>query len=166
PALYNLAKDNLLSREFALIGCARPEMTDEQFRQKCSDEIQQFATGQVDPDIWHWFVRRLYYVSGDFGDPATFAKLRAALVGADKEHCTRGNYFYYLATAPSFFAPCIQRLGDAGLTREDDGTWRRVIIEKPFGRDYESACALNLDIKQVLGERQIYRIDHYLGKET
>src|SRR5579862_7748129 len=69
PALYNLAKDNLLSREFALIGFAKAEMTSEQFREKCAEEIQQFATGQVDPDIWHWFARRLYYVSGDFGDP-------------------------------------------------------------------------------------------------
>src|SRR5215813_7182554 len=76
PALYNLAKDNLLSREFALIGFARPEMNTEQFRQKCSEEIRQFATGQVDPDIWHWFVRRLYYVSGDFTDPGAFQSLK------------------------------------------------------------------------------------------
>jgi len=166
PALYNLAKDNLLSREFALVGLARPEMTAEQFRQKCSEEIQDFATGQVDPDVWHWFVRRLYYVSGDFGDPTAFEKLKSVMADADREHGTRGNYFYYLATAPAFFATCIHQLGDAGLTEEDNGRWRRVIIEKPFGHDYDSACALNLEIKKVLEERQIYRIDHYLGKET
>src|SRR6516164_251197 len=103
PALYNLAKDNLLSREFALVGFARPEMTTDQFRQKCSDEIQEFATGQVDPDVWHWFVRRLYYISGDFADPAAFENLKKVLAEADKEHGTRGNYFYYLATAPGFF---------------------------------------------------------------
>src|SRR5215813_2980096 len=136
PALYNLAKDNLLSREFALIGFARPEMTTEEFRNKCSDEIHKFATGQVDPDVWHWFARRLYYVSGDFGDPAAFQKLKEVLATADKEHGTRGNYFYYLATAPGFFSTCIQQLGDAELTREENGTWRRVIVEKPFGRDY------------------------------
>ena len=121
PALYNLAKDNLLSRDFALIGFARPEMTTEQFRDKCSEEIQQFATGQVDPDVWHWFVRRLYYVSGDFADPAAFQNLKTALAAADQEHGTRGNYFYYLATAPGFFSTCIKQLGDAGLTEESNG---------------------------------------------
>jgi glucose-6-phosphate 1-dehydrogenase len=166
PALYNLAKDNLLSREFALIGFARAEMTTEQFREKCSQEIQQFATGQIDADVWHWFLRRMYYISGDIADASAYQKLKAVLADADKEHGTRGNYFYYLATAPAFFSPCIQQLGDAGLTHEENGSWRRVIIEKPFGRDYESACALNLEIKKVLQERQIYRIDHYLGKET
>ncbi len=83
----------------------------------------------------------------------------------DKEHGTRGNYFYYLATAPAFFGPIITQLGDAGLVQENHG-WRRVIIEKPFGHDYESAVALNKEIRKVLDEKQIYRIDHYLGKET
>jgi glucose-6-phosphate 1-dehydrogenase len=166
PALYNLAKDNLLSRDFALIGFARPEMTSEQFRDKCSEEIQQFATGQVDPEVWRWFARRLYYVSGEFADPAAFQNLKAALATADREHGTRGNYFYYLATAPGFFSTCIKQLGDAGLTEESNGQWRRVIIEKPFGRDFDSACSLNAEITKVLDEHQIYRIDHYLGKET
>jgi glucose-6-phosphate 1-dehydrogenase len=166
PALYNLAKDNLLSREFALIGFARPEMTTDEFRNKCGEEIREFATGQVDPDIWHWFARRLYYVSGDFGDAAAFQRLKDVLTEADKEHGTRGNYFYYLATAPAFFGTCIQQVGDIGLMGEENGQWRRVIIEKPFGRDFDSARALNVEIKKVLQERQIYRIDHYLGKET
>src|ERR1700688_4582860 len=91
PALYNLAKDNLLAREFALVGFARPEMTTEQFRAVCSEEIQQFATDRVDPDIWHWFLRRLYYVSGDFADQAAFQRLKNALADADQEHGTRGN---------------------------------------------------------------------------
>src|SRR6202167_1807375 len=98
PALYNLAKENLLSRDFALIGFARPEMSHEQFRDKCGEDLKEFATGQVDQDVWHWFVRRLYYISGDFGDPAAFQRLKAVLEEADKEHGTRGNYFYYLAT--------------------------------------------------------------------
>lgn len=166
PALYNLAKENLLSREFAVIGFARPEMTTEQFRDKCGEEIQEFATGQVDPDMWHWLARRLYYISGDFADAGAFQKLKETLAEADKEHGTRGNYFYYLATAPQFFSTCVQQLGGAGLTREENGQWRRVIIEKPFGRDYDSACTLNLEITKVLQESQIYRIDHYLGKET
>jgi glucose-6-phosphate 1-dehydrogenase len=166
PALYNLAKDNLLSREFALVGFARAEMSDDQFRDKCSVEVKQFATDRIDPDVWHWFVRRLYYVRGDIGDQAAFEALRNRLIEIDKEHGTRGNYLYYLATAPSFFSSCIHRVGDIGLMAEENGRWRRVIIEKPFGRDFASAHALNVDIQTVLNEPQIYRIDHYLGKET
>ena len=166
PALYNLAKDNLLSRDFALVGFAIDEMTTEQFRQKCTDDIGHFATGTVDPELWQWFVRRLYYVSGNFSDPAAHQRLALTLAECDKDHGTKGNYFYYLATSPTLFSPAIHSLGDAGLLKEENGQWRRVVIEKPFGRDYASACALNLDIQKVLRERQIYRIDHYLGKET
>jgi glucose-6-phosphate 1-dehydrogenase len=165
PALYNLAKDNLLSREFALVGFARPDLTTEQFREKCTEDLRQFATGRIDPDIWHWLVRRIHYVSGEFADRSAFERLQQSLREVDEEHGTRGNYLYYLATAPAFFSTCIQQLGDVGLTAEADH-WRRVIIEKPFGRDYESARALNVEIQNVLHERQIYRIDHYLGKET
>ncbi len=165
PALYKLAKDNLLSKEFALVGFARNELNSEQFRDMISKEIGDFATTKVDPDLWHWFARRIYYIPGDFDDPAAYNTLRDLLVKIDKEHGTRSNYFYYLATSPSFFAPIVKQLGTAGLVAEDQG-WRRVIIEKPFGRNYESAVALNKEIRQVLDEKQIYRIDHYLGKET
>src|SRR5262249_7123918 len=145
---------------------ARPEMTHEQFRDKCTEEVRQFGTDQIDADVWHWFVRRLHYVAGDFGDPAAFDNLKTVLGEVDKEHGTRRNYLYYLATAPWFFASCIQQVGRVGLMAEDDGRWRRVIIEKPFGRDFDSARALNVEIQKVLSEPQIYRIDHYLGKET
>ncbi len=165
PALYNLAKDNLLSMEFAVVGLARNELTSEQFRDMIGKEIGDYATTKVDPDLWHWFARRIYYVAGDFDDPAAYAKLRELLAQIDKEHGTRGNYFFYLATAPNFFAPIVKQLGAAGMVSEDNG-WRRVIIEKPFGRSYDSAVALNKEIRQVLDEKQIYRIDHYLGKET
>jgi len=165
PALYNLAKDNLLSKEFALVGFARNELTSEQFRDMIGKEIGEYATTKVDPDLWQWFARRIYYMAGDFDDPAAYDKLRDLLVQIDKEHGTRGNYFYYLATAPGFFSPIVKQLGAAGMVSEDKG-WRRVIIEKPFGRSYDSAVALNKDIRQVLDEKQIYRIDHYLGKET
>ena len=165
PALYNLAKDNLLSKEFALVGVARNEMSSEQFRDMIGKEIGDFATTKVDPDLWHWFARRIYYISGDFDDPKVYEELGKVLGDVDKEHGTRGNYFYYLATAPSFFATVVKQLGAAGLVSEERG-WRRVIIEKPFGRDYESAKNLNKEIRQVLDEKQIYRIDHYLGKET
>src|ERR1700726_3836401 len=165
PALYNLAKDNLLSKEFALVGFARNELTSEQFRDMIGKEIGEYATTKVDPDLWHWFARRIYYMAGDFDDPAAYDKLRDLLVQIDKEHGTRENYFYYLATAPSFFSPIVKQLGAAGMVSEEKG-WRRVIIEKPFGRSYDSAVALNKEIRQVLDEKQIYRIDHYLGKET
>jgi len=166
PALYNLARENFLSKEFAIVGFARRAMTSETFREKITQDIKEFVTGQFDPDLWHWFVRRLYYVVGDLQDSSAYQKLRDLLAQIDKDHGTRGNYFYYLATAPEFFAPVVQQLGAAGLLHEDNGQWRRVIIEKPFGHDLDSARALNQEIRAVLPERQIYRIDHYLGKET
>jgi glucose-6-phosphate 1-dehydrogenase len=166
PALYNLATEQLLSREFAVVGLARAQMTTEQFRDKVSQDMKQFATGPVDSDLWEWFVRRMHYVPGDFKDPDAYVRLNAMLQKVDKDHATHGNYFFYLATAPSYFGPVIEQLGKAGLVTEDNQHWRRVIIEKPFGRDLESARALNQQIQQVLDEKQIYRIDHYLGKET
>jgi glucose-6-phosphate 1-dehydrogenase len=165
PALYNLAKENLLSKEFALVGMARREMSSEEFRNKISEEIGQFATAEINPDLWHWFARRIYYAPGDVGDPAAYTRLKDVLGKVDTEHGTRGNYFYYLATAPEFFSTIVHQLGAAGLVNEEQG-WRRVIIEKPFGRDYETARKLNHDLSEVLAEKQIYRIDHYLGKET
>lgn len=165
PALYNLAKENLLSKEFAIVGFARNELSSEQFRDLIGKDIGEFATTKVDPDLWHWFARRIYYLTADFDNKEGYLKLRELLAQIDKEHGTRGNYFYYLATAPSFFAPIVKQLGEAGLVAERNG-WRRVIIEKPFGRDYDSARALNKELREVLDEKQIYRIDHYLGKET
>jgi len=166
PALYNLAKDNLLSKEFAIVGVARNELSSEQFRDLIGKEISEFATTKVDPDLWHWMSRRIYYLTGDFDDQQTYPKLIDLLTQIDQQHGTRGNYFYYLATAPAFFAPIVKHLGVAGLVTEDNHGWRRVIIEKPFGHDYDSARSLNKEIRQVLDEKQIYRIDHYLGKET
>ncbi len=166
PALYNLATDQLLSQEFAIIGFARRELTSERFRDQLSQDIKSFATGSVDPEMWDWFRQRLYYLSGDVQDPKAYESLKELMAQVTRTHNTRGNCLYYLATAPSFFAEIIRRLGAAGLTREDQAPWRRVVIEKPFGRDLESARALNAEIQQVLSERQIYRIDHYLGKET
>ena len=167
PALYNLAQSNLLSREFAIVGFSRLPLTSEAFRAQLAEDMQMFVSGgAVDPEIWDWLARRIYYVSGEFNDAAAYQRLRDTLAQVDADHCTHGNYFYYLAVAPGFFGEIVRQLGTAGLTREDNGRWRRVIIEKPFGHDLESARALNAEIKSVLNERQIYRIDHYLGKET
>lgn len=165
PALYNLAKDNLLSKDFALVGVARNEMNTEQFRDMINKEIGEFATTKLDPQQWDWLSHRIHYISGDFDDPAVYQTLSGLLASLDKQNGTRGNYFYYLATSPTFFSTVVKQLGAASLVHEENG-WRRVIIEKPFGRDYDSARALNKEIRQVLEEKQIYRIDHYLGKET
>jgi glucose-6-phosphate 1-dehydrogenase len=166
PALYNLAREGLLSRQFAVIGFARRAMTNEEFREKISQEIQEFATSPVDPQLWGRFVKQLYYLPGDVQDKNSYRKLQGLLAQIDKEQGTRGNYFYYMAMAPDFFCPIVQQLGSNGLVREENGRWRRVIIEKPFGHDLDSARTLNQAIRQVLDEKQIYRIDHYLGKET
>ena len=165
PALYNLAKDGLLAKEFALIGFARNEMSTEEFRARLTAEIPQFATAPVDPGLWQWFCERIYYINGDFNDPQAYQRLKQQIAVAERDHATKGNCFYYLATSPTFFAPIVQQLGNAGLVNEENG-WRRVIIEKPFGRDYDTALKLNREIREVLNEKQIYRIDHYLGKET
>jgi len=166
PALYNLARAQLLSREFAVVGLARSPMSTEDYRKKVSEDMKQFATGEVDPDLWEWFVRRMHYLSGNFDDEATYPKLKQLLEKIDKDYSTHGNYFFYLATAPNYFASVVEQLGKAGLVEESNREWRRVIIEKPFGRDLDTARALNQQIRKVLEEKQIYRIDHYLGKET
>lgn len=166
PALYNLAREHLMPKEFAVVGFARRGMSHEEFREKITHDIKEFATSPVDPDLWNWFVQRLYYLPGDVQDANAYQKLQRLLVEVDKERGTQGNYLYYLATEPDFFSQIIQQLSSAGLTREENNCWRKVIIEKPFGHDIESARALNREIKEVLKESQIYRIDHYLGKET
>ena len=135
---------------------------------KFRDQVTGFLhTEDRGTEAWEWFTQRLYYQRGDFADPATYSTLAAQLAEVDKEHGTEANYLFYLATAPKFFAPIVQQLGKAGLSNQDkEGCWRRVVIEKPFGHDLDSAKALNRDVKAVLAENQIYRIDHYLGKET
>ena len=167
PALYNLAKAQLLSREFAIVGVAHGEMSSEDFRNKLSDDVRRYAGSEIDPDIWEWFTRRLYYMAAEFDDKDLYPKLKTTLEKLDKDHSTHGNYFFYLATAPHFFGSIVEQLAGAGLMDESaDHHWRRVIIEKPFGHDLESARTLNQQLLKVASESQIYRIDHYLGKET
>ncbi|HEY6400786.1 MAG TPA: glucose-6-phosphate dehydrogenase [Blastocatellia bacterium] len=166
PALYNLAKSDLLAREFAVVCMSRSNLTTEAFREQISQDMKKFATTEVNPNLWDWFTKRIYYISGDAKNPASYQKLKETIEQADHEHGTQGNYFYYLATAPDYFGEIVGQLRAAGLTKEENGRWRRVIIEKPFGHDLESARGLNIDLKRSLDERQIYRIDHYLGKET
>lgn len=166
PALYNLKHSNCLSDNFAVLGLARVEMSDDEFRRRLREDMKEFATDEIDDDEWQWLAQRLYYLSGDFDDDQTYARVKERVEELDQQHQAAGNCVFYLATAPQYFAPIVQKLGHVELTNEADGHWRRVVIEKPFGHDLESARQLNQEIKQVLNEHQIYRIDHYLGKET
>jgi glucose-6-phosphate 1-dehydrogenase len=163
PALFNLVKASLLPKNFAILGVAVDQLGEEQFR----SQVTSFLPPEDrDTEAWDWFQQRLYYQAGDFGDPGTFATISSRLGQIDEQFKTEGNYLFYLATSPKFFASIVEKLGNAGLSHQENGRWRRVIIEKPFGSDYDSALALNREIKAVLNENQIYRIDHYLGKET
>jgi len=166
PALYNLKANRLLPRDVAIIGVARKAKTHEQFREEQTAEIREFATRAVDDALWAELRSSLYYQSGEFTDPETYQKLAALLKEVDARHNGGGRVLFYLAVPPDFFAEIVERLGKIGLLEERGGSWRRVIIEKPFGRDLESACELNRRLRAVLDEGQIYRIDHYLGKET
>jgi glucose-6-phosphate 1-dehydrogenase len=166
PALCNLGRSHLLPQDFAVVGFAQAPMTTEAFRDKLNQEIKEFATGDFDPEFWKWLSARIYYVTGTFQSKEAYGQLKAMLEKVDKDHKTGGNHLYYLATPPNFFAQIIQELGEVGLAAETNASWKRFIIEKPFGRDLDSARALNRDIWKILQEDQIYRIDHYLGKET
>jgi glucose-6-phosphate 1-dehydrogenase len=166
PALYNLAADNLLSRQFAVIGFATADFNTLTFREQMRQELQKFSSQTLDPEICTWLLRRIYYVRGAFEDPQAFQALAASIKEAAAEHDVRPSVLHYLAVAPRFFAPIVRQLETMGLALEGEESWRRVIIEKPFGRDLPSAKALNAEIKRVLAENRIYRIDHYLGKET
>jgi glucose-6-phosphate 1-dehydrogenase len=165
PALYNLAQDDQLPKRFAIIGFAGNDQTTESFRKTLSEEVPKFLSTPLDSKLWAWFTERIYYVKGDFEDPEAYKRLQQQIEEATKQHDTQGNKFFYLAVAPRFFASIVQQLGQIGLTKED-GHWARVIVEKPFGHDLASAIQLNAELKKILSEKQIYRIDHYLGKET
>jgi glucose-6-phosphate 1-dehydrogenase len=166
PALCNLAREKLLAPQFALIGFSSGDITTEAFREQIGRDIKTFATSPVPQETVDWLLPRIYYLKAAFEDAGAYARLKELLVQVEKEHETHGNRFYYLAVAPRFFGEIVRQLGAAGLAAEQNHQWSRVIIEKPFGRDLDTARALNAEIKQVLDEHQIYRIDHYLGKET
>ncbi len=166
PALYNLARAELLSREFAVVGVSHGNLSTEAFRQKVAGDIKHYAGATADSDIIEWFLRRVYYIPGDFADANIYAQLKTFLEKVNQDHSTHGNFFFYLATAPTFFGPIVESLSSAGLMEEANQHWRRVIIEKPFGHDLDSAKTLNQQLLKVVKENQIYRIDHYLGKET
>jgi len=163
PALFNLVRAKLLPDRFAIMGVSVDDLSLEDFRTQVMSFLPNDSSSVAD---LAWFRERLFYQRGDFADPNTFNALRERLGTIDAEQHTEGNYLFYLATAPKFFSLIVQQLGKSGLSKQESGRWRRVVIEKPFGQDLDSATALNRDIKGVLQENQIFRIDHYLGKET
>src|SRR5206468_3188011 len=126
----------------------------------------EFQSDHIDQTAWRWLSDRMSYLQGDLNDPGTFRSLAKHLAELDNTAGTSGNYLFYLAVADQLFSVVVAGIGAAGLAEEKDGQWRRVVIEKPFGHDLLSAKALNAEILKTLEEHQVYRIDHFLGKET
>ena len=166
PALYNLRRAGLLPANFAVVGIARASKDNDAYRKEFVHSLNQFGDQDFAREDVRWLSDRMFYLQGDFDDPSTYVRLAPLLAQIDRTQQTDGNYLFYLATPPQAFATIPRRLGDVGLLQEQDGRWRRVIIEKPFGTDLPSAQELNRSLLAVLSESQIYRIDHYLGKET
>ena len=180
PALYNLSRTKVLPEQFVLIGVARAEGTVESWRDQLYDTIKcfvgnattEFDVDHIDEAAWKRLAEKMVYVRGDLTKPDLYDKLRSALEEADKAHGTRGNAIFYLAVADRLFGSVVEQLGKAKLTDQDEDKsgkrrfWRRVVIEKPFGHSLDSARELNDHIQRTLHEDQIFRIDHFLGKDT
>ncbi len=180
PALYNLAHTGVLPENFALIGADHNQRTAEQWRGLLLDMLKGFAGNRasesggdaIDQAVWQKLAARMSYVTGDFTTPELYTAIGKALAEIEKAHGTRGNVIFYLAVADRFFGTIVDRLGEAGLVRQggsEDGrpaVWRRVVVEKPFGHSLPSARELNAQLLRALGEDQIFRIDHFLGKDT
>jgi glucose-6-phosphate 1-dehydrogenase len=162
PALYALAYRNLLPTSFAIVGSARTPMGDDEFRNAVEESIRKFARDEFRQETWDWLAGGMRYVSLDFGDEERQDKLAACLQELDEERGTRGNRLFYFSVPPSVFTTLVQELGE----RRRVPGWKRLIIEKPFGHDLESARELNALLQQHFTEDEIFRIDHYLGKET
>jgi glucose-6-phosphate 1-dehydrogenase len=169
PALYHLVRAGKLSDEFAVIGVDHNDMTTEAWRASLTEMMGTMAHAgehEIDQQAWSWLVQRMHFMRGDFLQSETFDQLAKLLADQRKHQNGTANVLFYLAVGDRFFGPIIERLGGAGLARQSETGWRRVIVEKPFGHDLASAKALNAQILKVLSEDQIYRIDHFLGKET
>jgi glucose-6-phosphate 1-dehydrogenase len=162
PALYNLYRKGRLPATMRIVGSARRPYSHEDFRDRMRSGVEQFAGGSFDAAAWEVFGGRLWYARGDLSAPSDFEKLDGELRAFEGGPANR---LYYLSTSPDLYSSTVASLGAAGMAKEDEG-WRRVVIEKPFGRDLDTATALNHDVHAVFDERQVYRIDHYLGKET
>ena len=167
PALAQLWRTNLLPQDWQLVAVGRRPYDDETFRAEIAKSLAQHSRVQLDTEVGAQFLSRISYHQGDFGDDAAFDRLAARLDGIDAEYGTQGHRLFYLATQSSAFPVIVAQLGRCGLDHEvHGGGWRRIVIEKPFGRDLDSAKKLNREVGRVFRESQVYRIDHYLGKET
>ena len=165
PSLYRLFYERRISPSFAVIGSSRTPMSDDQFRDRMKESVTKFLEdAPFDEEVWKSFAQCLFYVAGDISKPDSYDEIRKKLEEVEQSHQTAGNVLFYLSTQPSFYAEAVKMLGAHNLTKGRG--WRRVIIEKPFGHDLQSARKLNEEIHQVLDESDVYRIDHYLGKET
>jgi glucose-6-phosphate 1-dehydrogenase len=164
PALYKLRRERRIPPETTIVGVARREWSHDYFREHMREGIEQFSDGIGAEELWQDFSQGLFYCSGDIDKPESYQKLKDFLAELDDKRGTRGNRVFYLSVAPKFFPEAIQQLGQAQMLA--DPTKTRLVIEKPFGRDLASARSLNRVVQQVCKEEQVYRIDHYLGKET
>jgi len=168
PAFYNLALDRRLPPRFAVVGFARTPWTQDEFREEARKSVQKFSRRPLDPAVWDSFASVLHYIPGEYGSPESYERLNEKLEIVRQAHGTEGNVLFYLAIPPSAFDDVIEQLarGPYGRSRDANGGWSRVIVEKPFGSDLESARNLNQVMHGAFHEDDIYRIDHYLGKET
>ncbi|MCS0495081.1 glucose-6-phosphate dehydrogenase [Ancylobacter sp. MQZ15Z-1] len=167
PSLYNLAHEGVLDANFTIIGVDRVEHDDASFREHLTDAVEEFGAKShpLDREVWQWLISRIGYVTGDFDSPETYERLKTRL--ADRQGETGdANAVFYMAVTPRFFAPIAEHLGAADLLTEGENAFRRFVVEKPFGTDLASAKALNARLLAVADENQIYRMDHFLGKET
>ncbi|HEY0581480.1 MAG TPA: glucose-6-phosphate dehydrogenase, partial [Chloroflexota bacterium] len=168
PALFDLFAEGLLDDHFAVLGFGRTRLSDEDFRASLRDGVHNFARHRpIDEHVWQTFSQALHYQAGQFDDPNSYRELADKLADIDTQHGTQGNRLFYLATPPELFPIITAGLGEAGLSRPpDDNAFARLVIEKPFGTSLASARQLNRQVQDVFRESQVYRIDHYLGKET
>jgi len=165
PALYRLAYDRRLSAGFSVVGISRTALSDDQFREKMLESVKQFSEDtKIDPEVWSAFAGGLFYVAGDIGDPELYRRIAAKLAEIEQARHTGRNVLFYLSTQPSQYAPVALGIGAAGLAK--GAGWRRLVVEKPFGHDLASARELSDRLHEVFNESDVYRIDHYLGKET
>src|SRR5439155_23465058 len=166
PALYNLAADGDLPPAVEIVGFARREKSDEQFRAELEEATREFSRQTVRDEVWKTFAQSIFYNQSEFEDASGYKTLAERLDKIDQERGTRGNHLFYLAAAPDQFEAILKNLKAAGLNEAREGSWARVIVEKPFGHDLASARELNRIVRKSFSEEQTYRIDHFLGKET
>ncbi|MFD5752492.1 glucose-6-phosphate dehydrogenase [Streptomyces sp. NPDC127033] len=166
PAVYDLANRGLLPPGFSLIGFARREWQDEDFAQEVRDAVKEHARTPFRQEVWQQLAEGMRFIPGDFGDDDAFKRLRETVDELDAERGTSGNFAFYLSVPPKFFPQVVQQLKRHGMADAPEGSWRRAVIEKPFGHDLTSARELNQVVHEVFAPKEVFRIDHYLGKET